>query len=122
MIKSLDIENDDCLLVTNILFFHLVYKPILVKKGRKDTIPFSKFFLTINDDLMIGSLLKDELISDYSTFFYGLHPAPKNKKVVYVVTALAFDFVKTGLYCFTVSFISISATFEEISKSNLRMT
>jgi hypothetical protein len=27
----------------------------------------------------MGSLLKEELLGEFSGFFYGLHPAPKNK-------------------------------------------
>ena len=54
----------------------------------------------------------------------GLRPTPstllmsfnyKDEKKIYAGTVLALEFVNIGLYFFTVSFASISATFEAIS-------
>jgi len=42
-------------------------------------------------------------------------PESPTKCQVYAGTVLALELVKTGLYFFTVSFASISATFEAIS-------
>ena len=48
------------------------------------------FFFTIKDDLMIESLLKEEMLSKFSKLFYGLHPyffgLGRNKKQLNVLT------------------------------------
>jgi len=48
---------------------------------------------------MIGSLLKDELLGEFSGFFYGLHPA----FILYILGTISrrdhnFSYVKTVLF------------------------
>jgi hypothetical protein len=66
------LKNIFCSVSSNMLNY------LLSKKGGSAPTLLLLFFLTIKDDLMIGSPLKEELLGDYSGFFYGLHPARYN--------------------------------------------
>jgi hypothetical protein len=57
------------------LFVYFTFIILMSERRGLASLFHSFFFFTIKDDIFYGSLLKDELLGDYSGFFYGLHPA-----------------------------------------------